>query len=417
MMEKQRERVILHSDLNNFYASVACRLDPSLEGKYVAVCGSAKERHGIVLAKNQKAKACGVTTGEPIWKARQKCPALVTVAPQYQAYVRFSKAVQQIYLRYTDRVESFGIDECWLDVTGSQFLFGTGQEIAERIRREVRQEIGLTVSVGVSYNKVFAKLCSDLRKPDAVTYIAKEDMRQKIWPLPAASLLGVGDATRQMLERFFIHTIGDLAVQDRDILRRRMGVQGEKLWYYANGLDDSPVARYTDQTPIKSISRGITCVRDLRTPKEVWGVLFDLSRKVAARMHSHALKAGGVQLSIKDKNLRTRQYQTKLEHPSDGYHQIAASAFTLFQKRYDWQLPVRAVTVGGILLQDPKTPEQLDFFSDRRLNRQLAAEYAEEELCRRFGPDMVRPARLFCTLPIPKHQKPSDLPMVYENGV
>ena len=213
-MKKQRERVILHSDLNNFYASVACRLQPELCGEYVAVCGSAEERHGIVLAKNQKAKACGVTTGEPIWRARQKCPFLVVVPPQPKEYEKFSRAVQEVYLRYTDLVEPFGIDECWLDVTGSRFLFGSGIEIAEKIRREVKKETGLTVSVGVSYNKVFAKLCSDLKKPDAVTCIRQEEMKKRIWPLPAAAMLGVGGATKKMLERFFIHTIGELALQD-----------------------------------------------------------------------------------------------------------------------------------------------------------------------------------------------------------
>ncbi len=409
-MEKQRERVILHSDLNNFYASVACRLQPELCGEYVAVCGSAEERHGIVLAKNQKAKACGVTTGEPIWRARQKCPFLVVVPPQPKEYEKFSRAVQEVYLRYTDLVEPFGIDECWLDVTGSRFLFGSGIEIAEKIRREVKKETGLTVSVGVSYNKVFAKLCSDLKKPDAVTCIRQEEMKQRIWPLPAAAMLGVGGATKKMLERFFIHTIGELALQDKDTLRRRMGINGERLWYYANGLDDAPVMPFSYHSPIKSVSRGITCIRDLETRQEVLGVILELSRQVAAEMRKHGLKAAGVQLSVKDKNLGARQYQTRMGRVSDSYHMLAETAFALFEKRYDWRLPVRAVTVGGIMLRDQTAPEQLDFFTDSQSGRQLAAEYAEGEICQRFGENAVFPARLLCELPIPRHWKPSILP-------
>lgn len=376
-------------------------MHPELRGKFVAVCGSAEERRGIVLAKNQKAKACGVTTGEPIWRARQKCPALIAVPPEHEVYEKFSRAAREIYLRYTDLVEPFGIDECWLDVTGSRLLFGSGREIADKIRKDVKRELGLTVSVGVSYNKVFAKLCSDLKKPDAVTCIPKEKMKECIWPLPAETMLGVGRATKKQLERYFIHTIGDIALQDRETLKKRMGVNGERLWYYANGLDDAPVTPFSACPPVKSVGRGITCVRDLETEDEVWGVMLVLSREVAAKLCENGMNAGGIQIGIKDKDLCVRQYQTTLSAGSDSYHEIAETAFKLFKKHYEWYLPVRAVTVGCIMLRDKNAPEQMDFFSKAQSARRLAAEYAEEEVCKRFGKDAVVPARLLCALPLP----------------
>lgn len=171
------ERAILHSDLNCFYASVEMMLDPSLRGKAVAVCGSTEDRHGIVLAKSEKAKKAGVKTGMVNWEARQQCPDLIVVPPQYDQYLKYSKLTQAIYQRYTDLIEPFGMDECWLDVTGSRMVCGDAMTIAENIRRSVREELGLTVSIGVSYNKIFAKLGSDMRKPDAITEICKDTFK------------------------------------------------------------------------------------------------------------------------------------------------------------------------------------------------------------------------------------------------
>ena len=262
------QRVILHCDMNNFYASVECMLNPELKNKPVAVCGSVEERHGIVLAKNYAAKAFGVSTGEAIWQAKQKCQDLVIVEPHYEQYMKFSKLARGIYGRYTDQIEPYGMDECWLDVTGSGCM-GTGFEIADEIRRTVKFELGLTISAGVSFNKIFAKLGSDMKKPDAITCIEADSFREKIWCLPASDLLGVGRATEKILSGYGIQTIGEFASTSDDFLKCRLGKNGLAIKKYANGLDDSPVMRSDFVSPVKSIGHGITTMQDLENNAEV----------------------------------------------------------------------------------------------------------------------------------------------------
>ena len=269
------ERVILHSDLNACYASIECMLNPALRGKPVAVGGSAEARHGIILAKSQEAKVCGVKTGEALWQAKLKCPNLIIVEPHFEQYRRFSGYAHEIYLRYTDLVEPFGLDECWLDVTGSTHIFGSGEKIANEIRETIKAELGLTVSVGVSFNKIFAKLGSDMKKPDAVTCIGKDNFKEKIWHLPAADILGVGRSTEKKLESYGIVTIGDIAKSDAAFLRRILGKCGGELWSYANGLDSSRVKSYDLAIPAKSIGHGVTCRADLVNADEVWKVMLE----------------------------------------------------------------------------------------------------------------------------------------------
>ena len=262
------DRVILHVDMNNFYASVECMLEPSLRGKPVAVCGSTEERHGIVLAKNYEAKAYGVQTAEAIWQAKQKCKNLVIVPPHYDQYLRFSNKARKIYERFTDKIEAYGMDECWLDVTGC--YLGSGPEIADIIRRTIKFELGLTVSVGVSFNKIFAKLGSDMKKPDAVTVIERHAFKEKIWSLPAEDLLGVGRATKKKLQKFGIKTIGELAGAPEDLMRREFGKNGVLLQQFARGNDMSEVKPCDYVMPIKSIGHGITTVQDLEKDKHLW---------------------------------------------------------------------------------------------------------------------------------------------------
>lgn len=235
------ERAILHSDMNCFYASVETMLNPSLRDKAIAVCGSTEERHGIVLAKSEKAKKAGVKTGMANWEARACCPELITVPPQYDQYLKYSRLARGIYERYTDLVEPFGMDECWLDVTGSQKIFGSPMEIAEQIRSSIKEELGLTVSIGVSFNKIFAKLGSDYKKPDAITEIPRDGWQEIVWPLAAQELIYCGKATSAKLAKYGIRTIGDLANMDRQFIRSLLGVNGEALWTYANGRDDSRI--------------------------------------------------------------------------------------------------------------------------------------------------------------------------------
>ncbi len=262
-------RSILHCDMNNFYASVECMLDPALKKYPIAVCGSVEERHGIVLAKNYKAKAFDVKTGDAVWQAKQKCKDLVVVPPHYEEYIKYSKLARSVYERYTDQVEPYGMDECWLDISGTESLFGSPEKVANEIRETMKFELGLTISVGVSFNKIFAKLGSDMKKPDAVTVIPKDTFKEKIWGLPAADLLGVGRATQRVLDSYCIRTIGDLANNDPEFLRRRLGKNGVVLWNYANGNDLSLVAKKDFVSPIKSVGHGITTVADLEKASDV----------------------------------------------------------------------------------------------------------------------------------------------------
>lgn len=397
----ETERVILHSDMNAFYASVEMMLNPTLRGKAVAVCGATEDRHGIVLAKSDLAKKAGVKTGMVNWEAKQLCPGLVVVPPQYDQYLKYSKLAHEIYYRYTDLVEPFGMDECWLDVTGSEIM-GTGMEIAEAIRQATKDELGLTVSIGVSFNKIFAKLGSDMKKPDAITEIRKDNFREKVWPLDVSELLYVGRATDANLSKYGIRSIGQLAEMNPDTLRLLFGVNGLKLWHYANGTDSSRVMQKDFVSPVKSIGHGITCTADLENPEEVYKVILELSQDVGHRLRIHELAASGVQLSVRANDLFGHQYQCKLPCKTQLPREIAEAGFQLFQERYQWKTLVRAVTIRAINLVPQKDDEQLSIFIDnRRRDRKIRLEDTVEDLRRRFGKRAVSYACLMGDLKIP----------------
>lgn len=401
------DRVILHSDLNNCYASIECILHPELQGKYIAVCGSTEERHGIVLAKNQLAKKCGVKTGDVIWEAKQKCPQLTVVPPHMDQYMRFSKLVRAIYLRYSPEVESFGIDESWISLTGSSLLqHKTPVEIANEIRETVKAETGLTVSIGVSFNKIFAKLGSDMKKPDAVTEITEETYRDKVWPLPASDLLYVGRATTEKLRRYGIHTIGDLAQADRNMLVRLLGVNGAKLWCYANGLDTSRVMPCDYDPPIKSIGHGITCTSDLLSKDEVRHVLMELSQEVGLKLRKNKLAATRVRIFVRDNTLSHREFQCGLTFPTQSYTEIASAAFDLFCRRYAWNNNIRSLTISAIDLVPADLPIQLDLWSDYEKHRKrLILEQTVDDIRRRFGLQAINFAALTSGLKMPAHKE------------
>ena len=262
-MAEKKDRVILHADFNNFYASVECMLNPKLKGHPVAVGGDVEARHGIILAKNMEAKKFGIQTGEALWQAKQKCPNLIIVPPHYEEYIKYSRLARKIYEEYTDLIQPYGMDENWLDVTGSIGLFGDGETIANTLRERMKFELGLSISVGVSFNMIFAKLGSDMKKPDAVTVIPKDSFREKIWHLPASDMLGVGRATEKVLSSYGIRTIGDLANAHPDFIKRKFGKNGAMLLAYANGLDRSRVQPQDYEPPMKSVGHGITTVHDL----------------------------------------------------------------------------------------------------------------------------------------------------------
>lgn len=280
-------RTILHSDMNCFYASVEMMLNPELQGKAVAVCGSTENRHGIVLAKSEKAKQAGIKTGMVNWEAKRLCPDLILVPPQYEQYLKYSNMAREIYQEYTDLVEPYGMDECFLDVTASQVLYGSGKEIADQIRCRMKNELGLTVSIGISFNKIFAKLGSDMKKPDAITSIEESEWKQKVWPLRVSELLFCGRSTTKKLEQVGIYTIGDLAEMDHDYVNQLLGKNGLMLWSYANGLDDSPVMEKDFVSPMKSVGHGITCTADLKTEEEVWKVILELCQDIGHRLRIH----------------------------------------------------------------------------------------------------------------------------------
>lgn len=390
------DRQILHVDLNNFYASVECMLNPSLAGKAVAVGGSVESRKGIILAKNMKAKGYGVATAEPIWQAKQKCPDLVIVPPQFEEYLKYSKLVRGICVRYTDLLEPFGIDECWLDVTGSQRLFGSGAQIAEQIRQAVKSELGLTVSVGVSFNKIFAKLGSDMKKPDAVTVIPKDSFREKIWQLPVSDLIGVGKATQRALDKYQIKTIGDLANANPVLLAGNLKSHAYRLHDYANGLDDSPVLHKDFVTPAKSVGHGATTPKDLEHPEEVRLLMADLCQRIGRKLRTYEKKAGGIAISIKDNDFRTKQWQKQLTIPSQSASFLAKEAFTLFAQSYLWEKPIRAVTITAINLCEENAPCQLDLFNEAAIEYQLSeADALIDDMQQKFGNNSVQSACLY----------------------
>lgn len=404
-------RNILHCDMNNFYASVECMLDPSLKARPVAVCGSVEERHGIVLAKNYKAKAFDVKTGDAVWQAKQKCPDLVVVPPHYEEYIKYSKLARSVYGRFTDQVEPYGMDECWLDISGTEGIYGSPEAVANKIRETIKFELGLTISVGVSFNKVFAKLGSDMKKPDAVTVINEDSFRETIWGLPASDLLGVGRATKKVLDGYCINTIGDLARTDPNLLKYKLGKNGVDLWRFANGQDHSLVHKQDFVSPIKSVGHGITTVEDLETSEQVWPVLLELTQDIGHKLRVHQKSAEGVAIFVRDNTLQTKQWQTKLDLPTQSPMLIAKAAFNLFERRYMWSNPIRSITVQAINLVQQDTPRQLDMFMDiKRIDRMEKLDLCIEEIRRRFGKDSIKNGILCQNLKMPPEKAELTMP-------
>lgn len=396
------QQVILHSDMNSFYYSVEAMLDHSLRGKAVAVCGSVEDRHGIILAKSELAKQAGVKTGMALWEARTACPKLITVPPQYDEYIKYSRLAHNIYYRYSDLVEPFGMDECWISVTDRLYRYKTPMALAESIRSTVKNELGLTVSIGVSFNKIFAKLGSDMKKPDAITEITPENYRDKVWPLPVGELLYVGRATTAKLHGMGIRTIGELAAASPQTLKLRFGVNGVKLWQYAAGLDNSRVMHKDFVAPIKSVGHGITCVSDLENEEEVWKVMLELSQDVGHRLRVHGLAAQGVQIFIRGNDLYGTQYQCRLPFKTQLPAELAEHGFLLFQERYPWNTKVRALCIRAIELVPASAEEQLCLFVDQqKRDRRCRIQDAVEEIRSRFGEHSISYAVLMGDLKMP----------------
>ena len=394
------ERTILHCDCNSFFASVETALNPSYRNVPMAVCGSQEDRHGIVLAKNDLAKKYGIKTAETVYSAKKKCPSLVIASPHYKEYEYYSQKVNAIYSEYTDKVEPFGIDESWLDVTASRRVFGSGEEIAELIRQRIKRELGITVSIGVSFNKVFAKLGSDYKKPDAITVISKDNFEQIVYPLPASELLFVGKRTSEELLKIGIRTIGDLANTSRDMLKHKLGKMGEMLSDYAKGLDESPVG--TDEArEIKSISNGFTFRHDLVTREDCRVGLDFLCEEIGAKLRNKALKCSTVALSIKDTRLKTIQRQRPLKNASNISREISALAFEILCDEWDESIPIRMLTVSVTGLVDASSSfTQFDLFTnpDEILrDKDKKREETIDAIRRRFGTTSISSGALYDT--------------------
>lgn len=388
------DRIILHCDLNCFFASVELLEKPALQNVPVAVCGDPASRHGIILAKNEPAKKMGVQTAETVWQARQKCPHLILLPPHHSLYADYSRRVNTIYGQYTDLVEPFGIDESWLDVTGSLHLFGgDARQLADGIRARLRQELGLTISVGVSFNKVFAKLGSDYKKPDATTVISRENWRDIVWPLPVGDLLFVGRAAKRTLAQFGVETIGQLAACKPELLEQLMGKAGLQLYRYANGLDDAPVRPQHEQEPVKSVGNSTTFPENLTRWEQVRGGLQMLCDSVAARLRQQGLYCGGVSVGVRDAQFRTVSRQMRLPGPTHLMRDIYNAALELTGQIWKAPTPIRLLSVTALYITDSADSyQQLDLLAGdapRRDQRQEHLESAMDAIRGKFGKDAI----------------------------
>ena len=379
-------RTILHSDVNCFYASVEHLHHPELEGKPIAVGGDPESRHGIILTADYIAKKNGVKTGMALWQAKQVCPELTFIAPRMDLYLRFSRMAHEIYGDYTDLQEPYGIDESWLDVSASASVKGDGEKIAKEISNRMKKELGITVSIGISYNKIFAKLGSDYKKPDAITTMYENEFQTKAWDLPVSDLLYVGRSTHQKLARFGIKSIGDLARTDEKILNLQLGKMGSILWAFANGYDDSPVKIENTHAPIKSVGNSTTTPRDLLTDEDVKIVLYMLSESVASRLRKNGFRCRVVEISVRDNELYSFTRQHKIMNATNITGEIAEEAYRIFKENYTWHKPIRSIGVRGADLVTDDYWEQIDLFcSMEKREKLMKMDGAMDELRRRFG--------------------------------
>ena len=393
------ERVILHCDLNSFYASVELLDYPELRDKPVAVCGDPESRHGIILAKNEAAKRYKIQTAETVWQARRKCPELILLGAHHEKYHRYSRLVNEIYERFTDLVEPFSIDESWLDVTGSLHLFHTdGKGLGDLVRKTVREELGLTISVGVSFNKVFAKMGSDYKKPDATTLITRENYQELLWPLPVTDLIFVGRAAAKTLGGYGIQTIGELAGTERGILIQLLGKQGSTLLDYATGADHAPVIPARELPGPKSVGNGLTFPRNLVGWEELRGGVTLLADEVAVRLRQLDLKCATVNISIRDPSFKDISRQKPLPTPTYLAREIVQACMELLEASWNPRAPVRALTVTAQnLIPAEQAGEQLDLLSPGAAPRREKVEKLErtmDGIRGRFGRDSISPARL-----------------------
>ena len=390
------EPCIAHVDANCFYASVEMAEHPNLLGKPIAVCGDPKNRHGIILTASYPAKRMGVKTGMALWEAKGLCPDLILVPADLRLYMRYSRYTREIFYRYTDRVEPFGLDEAWLGLRGCPACGGDPLRIVQAISDSFKRELGITCSIGLSFSKVYAKLGSDYKKPDAITVFDKDNYREKIFPLPASDLLYVGAATTRKLAEMAIYTIGDLATCDPERLMRKLGKIGLVIHRFANGYDDNHICQVGDRAPIKSVGNSWTTPRDLVEDTDAWVVFELLAESVSARLRELGCKCRGVEISVRDNSLSWFSRQTALLIPTNITQEIAAAAFALFKKHYHWNKGLRSLGVRGINLVWGDDPVQLRLDVDANKQEELMRlDGAIDDLRRRYGFSIVQRAKVW----------------------
>jgi len=385
-------RTILHADANGFFASVECAINPELKNVPMAVGGDAEKRHGIILAKNELAKKYNIQTAETIHSAKRKCPDLVIVPPHHTLYREYSKRIFEIYTRYTELVESFGLDEAWLDVTHSKKLFGDGTTIANELRQVVKKETGITISVGVSFCKVFAKLGSDYKKPDATTVFDKSNWKSFIFPMPVSSLLYVGKSTNDTLDKLGIKTIGQLASTDHSFLINKLGKMGDMLYLYANGLDNSPVKSIYDEDEVKSVGNSSTFAKDICGEEEIRHELASLAESVAKRLRNRNLKCTTVQVQIKTPQFKIIQRQRKLEKPTYLARELRDISMEIIKECWSMSAPIRLLGVtGSNLVRADDDVEQISLFDEPQDKRKKAEDLEKtiDQLKKKFGENSV----------------------------
>ena len=395
-----RSRTILHVDMNCFYASCEMAYHPKLQGKPIAVCGDPERRSGIVLTASYPAKRMGVKTGMPLWEAQQHCRDIIFVPAHYDLYTRYSEYTREIFLRYSDQVEPFGLDEAWIDCTGSQQIHGDGPTIAKKISDTVKDELGITCSIGVSWNKTLAKLGSDYKKPDATTIISRNNFKKIVWPLPASDLLYVGNKTAAKLSNYAIHTIGDLAQTNPKFLQEKLGKVGVMIWQFANGMDSAPVAKYEYKdviAPIKSIGNSWTTPRDLLTDEDVWIVILLLAESVAARLRENHFRCRGVEVTLRDSSLFSFERQCKLQQPTMQEQDIAEAAYKLYKKNYRWGEHLRSIGVRASDFRPETEPCQISFDCSAEKQEEMEKlESAIDNVRGRFGYYALQRGVMYC---------------------
>lgn len=385
------DKVILHCDVNSFYASVELLDYPELKDKPVAVSGSSDNRHGIILAKNEAAKRFGIVTAETTWQAMKKCPDLALLPPNHKKYREFSIKLNKIYNMYTNLIEPFSVDESWLDVTASQKLFGNGEEIANSIRKRVKTELGLSLSIGVSFNKIFAKMGSEYKKPDATTLITRENYKSILWPLPVNQLFFVGYATSEKLKANGVLTIGDLANSRESKIKNLLGSQGLVLRSYARGEDNSSVKDFNQRDKIKSVGNGMTFRRNISGQQDISLGLSHLSSTVAVRLRKYGLKAYGVKVDIKDPKFKVISRQTQLDNATNLAEEIRNTAMQIIQKYWDTEAEIRLLTVTAINLVDEKESRQLSIFDniEKSIEKSESLERTMDAIRNKFGDESI----------------------------